>query len=74
MIMNPKIKLLKLTKLQQDIIIGTLLGNSTMQILDIYNEKKVIMNIWQNKEDLEYLKFLFFKEIKKIILIFKNIY
>ena len=57
--MNPKIKLLKLTKLQQDIIIGTLLGNSTMQNLDIYNEKKAIINFWQDKEDLEYLKFVF---------------
>ncbi len=57
--MNRKIKLLKFTKLQQDIIIGTLLGNSTMQILDTYKEIKVIMNFWQDKENLEYLKFLF---------------
>ena len=47
------------TNLQKDLIIGTLLGNSKLQLIDFYKEHKVIMTITQDIDRLEYLNLLY---------------
>jgi len=51
-------RLREFSALQKDLIVGTLLGNSTLQLLDFYPKKKVIMTITQEEDRLDYLKFL----------------
>jgi hypothetical protein len=51
-------RLREFSALQKDLIVGTLLGNSTLQLLDFYPKLKVIMTITQEEDRLDYLKFL----------------
>jgi LAGLIDADG DNA endonuclease family protein len=56
---NNKVQDLKLSNLQEDLIVGTLLGNSRMHRLDIFDSIYIIISFNNEGKDELYLNFLY---------------